>query len=59
LLRRRPDIRRAERQIAAATARVGSAKADLFPKIRSHREHRLDASFDRNWFDWQSPLLSD
>ena len=33
LLRRRPDIRRAERQIAAATAQVGSAKADLFPKF--------------------------
>ena len=33
LLRRRPDIRRAERQLAAATAQVGSATADLFPKF--------------------------
>ncbi len=33
LLRRRPDIRRAERQIAAATARIGVATADLFPKF--------------------------
>jgi multidrug efflux system outer membrane protein len=33
LLRRRPDIRRAERQLAAATAQVGSAMADLFPKF--------------------------
>lgn len=33
LLRRRPDIRRAERQIAAATARVGVATADLFPRF--------------------------
>jgi NodT family efflux transporter outer membrane factor (OMF) lipoprotein len=33
LLRRRPDIRRAERQVAAATARIGVAVADLFPKL--------------------------
>ena len=33
LLRRRPDIRRAERQLAAATARIGVAVADLFPKL--------------------------
>jgi NodT family efflux transporter outer membrane factor (OMF) lipoprotein len=33
LLRRRPDIRRAERNLAAATARVGVATADLFPKF--------------------------
>ena len=33
LLRRRADIRRAERQLAAATARIGVATADLFPKF--------------------------
>jgi len=33
LLRRRPDIRRAERNIAAATARIGVATSDLFPKF--------------------------
>jgi len=31
LLRRRPDIRKSEMQLAAATARVGVAVADLFP----------------------------
>jgi len=31
LLARRPDVRRAERQLAAATARVGVATADLYP----------------------------
>jgi outer membrane protein, multidrug efflux system len=33
LLKRRPDIRRAERELAASTARIGEAKADLFPKF--------------------------
>ena len=31
LLRQRPDIRRAERQLAAQTARIGIATADLYP----------------------------
>ncbi|MGH6649688.1 MAG: efflux transporter outer membrane subunit [Sphingopyxis sp.] len=34
LLARRPDIRRAERQLAAAAARVNVATADLYPSIR-------------------------
>jgi NodT family efflux transporter outer membrane factor (OMF) lipoprotein len=33
LLRRRPDVRSAERQLAAATEQTGAAVADLFPHI--------------------------
>lgn len=33
LLRRRPDIRRAERELAAATSDIGVAVADLYPKF--------------------------
>ncbi len=33
LLRRRPDIRRTEAQLHAATARIGVATADLFPRF--------------------------
>ncbi len=33
LLRRRPDIRQAEAQLHAATAQIGVATADLFPKL--------------------------
>lgn len=34
LLRRRPDIRRAERQLAAQTAAIGAAEADLYPALQ-------------------------
>jgi outer membrane protein, multidrug efflux system len=33
VLRRRPDVRQAERQLAAQTARVGVATAALYPKL--------------------------
>jgi outer membrane protein TolC len=33
LLRRRPDVRRAEQQVAAQSARIGVAEADLYPQL--------------------------
>ncbi|MCK9364022.1 MAG: efflux transporter outer membrane subunit [Syntrophales bacterium] len=34
LLRQRPDVRKTERQLAAQTARIGVATADLYPKLK-------------------------
>lgn len=34
LIRERPDVRKAERQLAAQSARIGVAKADLYPKFQ-------------------------
>jgi multidrug efflux system outer membrane protein len=43
LLRRRPDVRRAERQLAAQTARIGVATADLYPKFTLNGSIGLEA----------------
>jgi len=57
VLSRRPDVRIAERQYAAATARIGVAKADFFPHITlggflgflSGRSHDFGSSSTRAW----------
>ncbi len=43
-LRRRPDVRGAERQLAAATARIGVAKAALFPALSISGNINTDAA---------------
>ena len=44
LLRRRADIRAAERTLSAATARVGIATADLFPRVAFNGRIGLQSS---------------
>jgi len=58
LLRRRPDIRRAEALIHAATARIGVATADLFPKITLSGFLNLQGDTVNSLFDWTNRLLS-
>jgi NodT family efflux transporter outer membrane factor (OMF) lipoprotein len=42
-IRRRPDIRKAEREIAAQTARIGVATADLYPQFRLNGSIGIEA----------------
>lgn len=58
LLRRRPDIRRAERQLAAATARIGVATADLFPKFSLTGSLGLESSKSNEVFNYGSRFYS-
>jgi len=50
LLRRRPDVRVAERELAAATARIGVATADLFPKFSLTGTVGLQSTGTSDWF---------
>lgn len=58
LLRRRPDIRRAERQLAAATAQIGAAMADLFPKFSLTGFVGLQSISAGDWFTGGSRFWS-
>jgi NodT family efflux transporter outer membrane factor (OMF) lipoprotein len=58
LVRRRPDIRRAERSLAAATARVGVATADLYPRFTLSGSFGLESEDTGNLFDGDSRTWS-
>ncbi|WP_343731732.1 efflux transporter outer membrane subunit [Duganella sp.] len=63
LLRRRPDIRQAERNLAGATARIGVATADLYPSISLGASVGSTGLLDHfgaaNAFRWSlGPLIS-
>ena len=57
LARRRPDIRRAEAQLHAATAEIGVAVADLFPPADAQRRCRHSGLALRRSFELGRPLL--
>ncbi len=54
LLRRRPDIREAERNLAAATARIGEAVADLFPSLSLTGDANMESNRSSKLFKWSS-----
>jgi NodT family efflux transporter outer membrane factor (OMF) lipoprotein len=57
LLRRRPDIRQREADVEAATARIGVAKAALFPSIRLGAAGGLQSTEASDLFEWSSRFL--
>jgi multidrug efflux system outer membrane protein len=54
LLLRRPDIRQAERSLAAATELVGQARGELFPKFFLLGSTSSQSTYGSNWFGSQS-----
>jgi outer membrane protein, multidrug efflux system len=58
LLQRRPDVQRSERELAAATARIGAAKADLYPKFSLTGFAGVESISTGNLFDYASRYWS-
>jgi outer membrane protein, multidrug efflux system len=58
LLRRRPDLRRAERVLAAEHARIGVAEAELYPRLSLSGRLGLAAEHVDDLFDGDSTALA-
>jgi len=58
LLRRRADVRKAERELAAQTARVGVALADLYPRFRLSGALSFQATDASNLFTALARVVS-
>jgi NodT family efflux transporter outer membrane factor (OMF) lipoprotein len=56
LLRRRPDVRRAERQAASQSAQIGVAEAEFYPHIAINGTWEYSAEFFKDL--WTSKALS-
>lgn len=58
VLRRRPDVLAAERRLAASSADIGVATAELFPKLTIAAGGGFQALSTGNWFEASSSRLS-
>ena len=71
LIKRRPDVRQAERRLAAATAEIGVVTADLYPTIRlvglyggaASELNQLNTNIGRTWgvgptISWSFPNMA-
>jgi NodT family efflux transporter outer membrane factor (OMF) lipoprotein len=58
LLRQRPDVRRAERQLASQTARIGVIKADLYPSFSLFGSLGFESIEAGDLFDADSRVFS-
>jgi NodT family efflux transporter outer membrane factor (OMF) lipoprotein len=71
LIRRRPDVRQAERRLASATAQIGVSTADLYPTIRllglyggaASEVRQLDTNIGLTWgvgpsISWSFPNMA-
>jgi NodT family efflux transporter outer membrane factor (OMF) lipoprotein len=58
LLRQRPDVRAAERQLAAQTAQIGVATAELYPRFSLSGAFALQAFSSSDFLKWESRAFS-